>query len=87
MAGQYDDFLKDYVWLIAEHKVTKEEFLSIVFALRNAYPYISPSEFVELIKKYGEYEKWHYRNAREIPVLMTFMNLARLINLIKRVSG
>ena len=52
--GIYDHFLEDYVWLIVEHKVTKEEFAAIVFALKNAYPYISPSEFVELIKKYGD---------------------------------
>jgi hypothetical protein len=49
----YDAFLKDYVWLITEHKVTKEEILSVVFALRNSFPYIPPSELVELIKMYG----------------------------------
>ena len=50
----YHDFLNDYVWLIVEHKVTKEQIATIVFALKNAYPYISPSEFAELIKMYGD---------------------------------
>ena len=26
----------------------------VVSALKNAYPYVSPSEFVELIKMYGD---------------------------------
>ena len=49
----YYAFVKDYVWLIMEYKVTKEEILSVVFALRNSFPYITPSEHVELIKMYG----------------------------------
>lgn len=50
----YDDFLEDYVWLIDEHKVTREQIAAIVSALKNAYPYVPPSEFVELIKMYGD---------------------------------
>jgi hypothetical protein len=51
--GNHDAFLKGYVWLIAEYKVTREELSSVVFALRNSFPYITPSELVELIKMYG----------------------------------
>jgi hypothetical protein len=50
---KYDAFVKDYIWLKGTYDVTKEEFASIVFALRNSYPYISPAELVELIQMYG----------------------------------
>lgn len=50
---KFNDAMANFVRLYTEHNVTKEEFISVVFALRNNYPYISPSELVELIEMYG----------------------------------
>lgn len=51
--AKFNDAISNYVWLKMEHNVTKEDFISVVFALRNNHPYISPSELVELIEMYG----------------------------------
>ncbi len=50
---KFNDAMANYVRLYTEHNVTEEEFISVVFALRNNYPYISPSELVELVEMYG----------------------------------
>ena len=83
----YDGFVKDYVSLIAEHKVTNEEILSVVFALRNHFPYITPSELVELIKMYGNMKSGITGMLGQIPVLMIFTNLTGLDDLIMSVSA
>ena len=51
--AKFNDAISDFVWMKTEHNVTKEEYISVIFALRNNFPYISPSELVELIGMYG----------------------------------